>query len=71
MDYGEKALKLHKKFQGKLETVSKTPIKTREDLSIVYTPGVGAVSQYIAKNPILGNGFISNQFEKAIFLQIK
>lgn len=51
MNYGDRALKLHKKFQGKLETVSKTPIKTREDLSIVYTPGVAAVSQFIGKNP--------------------
>lgn len=51
MDFANLALKLHKKFQGKLETISKTPIKDRKDLSIVYTPGVGAVSSFIAKNP--------------------
>ena len=31
----EKALELHEKLQGKLETVSKTPVRTREDLSIL------------------------------------
>lgn len=51
MDYSDLALKLHKKYQGKLETVSKVHIKDKEDLSLVYTPGVAAVSQYIAKNP--------------------
>lgn len=34
----EKALELHAKLQGKLETVSKTPVRTREDLALVYTP---------------------------------
>jgi len=34
----EKALELHEKLQGKLETVSKTPVRTREDLALVYTP---------------------------------
>ncbi|MGZ8782581.1 MAG: malic enzyme-like NAD(P)-binding protein [Gaiellaceae bacterium] len=33
---------------GKIEVVAKTPIKTREDLSMVYTPGVARVSQAIA-----------------------
>ena len=36
----EKALLMHEKWNGKLETVSKTPVKTREDLAIAYTPGV-------------------------------
>ncbi len=45
------ALKLHKKFQGKLETIPKTPLKDKKDMSIVYTPGVGAVSSFIGKNP--------------------
>ncbi len=51
MDYSSKALELHKKYQGKLETVSKVPIKNKEDLSTVYTPGVAAVSQFISQNP--------------------
>ncbi|OGE73210.1 malate dehydrogenase [Candidatus Daviesbacteria bacterium RIFCSPLOWO2_12_FULL_38_10] len=51
MNYGEEALKLHKKFQGKLGIVSRVALKTRHDLSLAYTPGVGAVSEYIAQNP--------------------
>jgi len=51
MDYNDLALKLHKKYQGKLETVSKTSLKDKEDLSVVYTPGVGAVSSFIGQNP--------------------
>lgn len=51
MNLGEEAIKLHKKFQGKLETGSRAPIKNRHDLSLVYTPGVAAVSEEIAKNP--------------------
>lgn len=51
MNLGEEAIKLHRKFAGKLETVSRVPIKNRRDLSLVYTPGVAAVSEEIAKNP--------------------
>ena len=35
----EKALALHKEWNGKLETISKTPVKSREALSLAYTPG--------------------------------
>mgnify|MGYP000712458631 FL=1 len=45
----EKALELHEKLQGKLETVSKTPVRTREDLALVYTPGVAEPCKVIAK----------------------
>lgn len=38
MTIQEKALELHEKWNGKLETVSKTPVKSREDLSLaLYT----------------------------------
>ena len=47
----EKALELHEKLQGKLETVSKTPARTREDLALVYTPGVAEPCKVIAKDP--------------------
>jgi malate dehydrogenase (oxaloacetate-decarboxylating) len=36
---------------GKLEVVPKTPLKTRDDLSMAYTPGVARVSQAIADDP--------------------
>lgn len=53
MDIKQQALKLHKKFQGKIETVAKIKIKNKKDLSLVYTPGVAAVSSLIAQNPNL------------------
>ena len=49
MSTNEKALKLHAEWQGKLETVSKTPVKTREDLSLAYTPGVAEPCKVIAE----------------------
>ena len=42
MNYGEKALSLHEKWQGKIEVVSRVNIKTRDELSVAYTPGVAA-----------------------------
>lgn len=51
MTVNEKALQLHKEWNGKLETVSKTPVKSREDLSIAYTPGVAEPCKVIAKDP--------------------
>lgn len=50
-DVSKKALALHKKFGGKLRINPAAPIKNRTDLSLVYTPGVGAVSTFVAKNP--------------------
>ena len=50
MTTNEKALELHEKWQGKLDTVSKTPVKTREDLSLAYTPGVAEPCKVIAQN---------------------
>lgn len=50
MTTNEKALILHEKWRGKLETVSKTPVKTREDLSLAYTPGVAEPCKVIAKD---------------------
>lgn len=48
MTTNEKALKLHEEWHGKLETVSKTPVKTREDLALAYTPGVAEPCKVIA-----------------------
>ena len=49
MTTNEKALLMHEKWNGKLETVSKTPVKTREDLAIAYTPGVAEPCKVIAQ----------------------
>ena len=51
MTTSEKAIFLHKEWNGKLETVSKYPVKNREDLSIAYTPGVAEPCKLIAENP--------------------
>ena len=50
MTTNEKALLMHEKWNGKLETVYKTPVKTREDLAIAYTPGVAEPCKVIAKD---------------------
>lgn len=50
----DRSIQLHKKFQGKLETTVKIPVNNADDLSLAYTPGVGAVSRLIAPNPDLG-----------------
>ena len=51
MTTNEKALMLHEQWNGKLETISKTPVKSREDLSLAYTPGVAEPCKVIAKDP--------------------
>ena len=48
MDYYKKSLVLHKKLGGKIGTKNKVAIKNINDLSVCYTPGVGAVSRAIA-----------------------
>ena len=50
MTTAEKALMLHEEWNGKLETVSKTPVKSREDLALAYTPGVAEPCKVIAEN---------------------
>ncbi len=50
MTLAEKALKLHEEWNGKLETVSKTPVKSREDLALAYTPGVAEPCKVIAED---------------------
>ena len=51
MEANETALKMHEEWNGKLETISKAPVKNREDLSIAYTPGVAEPCKVIAENP--------------------
>ena len=56
-DYNQEALELHKKYHGKIETVSKVKLETREDLSRAYTPGVAEVCREIAKDPSLAREY--------------
>ena len=53
MNQKEKAIQKHKEWNGKLETVSKTPVKTSADLAIAYTPGVAEPCKLIAEDPSL------------------
>ncbi len=50
MTTNEKALMLHEKWNGKLETASKCTIRTREDLALAYTPGVAEPCKLIAED---------------------
>lgn len=40
MNYNEMALKMHEEHKGKISVTSKVAVKTRDDLSTAYTPGV-------------------------------
>lgn len=50
MSVYEKSLKMHEKWNGKIEVVSRCPIQTREDLTLAYTPGVAEPCREIAKD---------------------
>ena len=50
MDYAKESLRLHYDWNGKIEVISKAPVKTSEDLSLAYTPGVAEPCLEIQKN---------------------
>lgn len=50
MDYNELALKIHEEKKGKIEVISKVAVKTRDDLSVAYTPGVAEPCRKIRDN---------------------
>lgn len=56
-DVYNKSLKLHKKYKGKIETVSKVKLDSKENLSLAYTPGVAEVCREIAKDPSLAREY--------------
>jgi len=47
-DIGQEALTLHRKLKGKIGVIAKMPIKNKDYLSLIYTPGVAAVSTHLA-----------------------
>jgi malate dehydrogenase (oxaloacetate-decarboxylating) len=51
MDYGKLALDKHKALRGKIGIVLKDTLDSKEKLSTYYSPGVGAVSSYLAEHP--------------------
>ena len=50
MNYFEESLKLHEEKVGKIEVISKVKVRTREDLSLAYTPGVAEPCRKIHEN---------------------
>ena len=52
-DYGERSLPMHSEKRGKIEIVPTVPVKTSEDLSLAYTPGVATPCLAIQKDPEL------------------
>jgi len=58
MDYSKASLEKHKLTKGKIAITSKFgEVKTKDDLSIAYTPGVAAVSTLLAKQPELASEY--------------
>ncbi len=51
MNYAEESLKLHRKWQGKIELAARCGVDSAEDLSLAYTPGVASACLEIQKNP--------------------
>ena len=51
MDYAKLSLEKHKKLRGKIALVTKDTLDSKDKMSVYYTPGVGAVSTYVAKHP--------------------
>lgn len=50
MDYAKESLRLHEEWKGKIEMVTRVPVKTKEDLSLAYTPGVAQPCLEIQKD---------------------
>ncbi len=65
-DYQKLSIVAHRKARGKIEVVSKMPLKNREDLSIAYTPGVAGPALAIAKDKKLAYELTSTKNGVAI-----
>lgn len=57
MESREKALKYHESHRGKIQIVSKVPVRNQDDLSLAYTPGVAEPCREIHQNPQLVNRY--------------
>ncbi len=49
-EISKQSLELHEKLRGKIEVIARSPIETREDLSLLYTPGVAQPCREIAED---------------------
>ncbi len=50
MDYAKESLRLHGEWKGKIEMVNRVPVKTKDALSLAYTPGVAQPCLEIQKD---------------------
>ena len=50
MDYAKESLRLHNEWKGKIEVIATVPVKTKDDLSLAYTPGVAQPCLEIQKD---------------------
>ncbi len=50
-DFKTESLQKNKELHGNIELKTKSSIKNEHDLSVFYTPGIGAVSSYLAEHP--------------------
>ena len=50
MDYAKESLRLHGEWKGKIEMVTRVPVKTKDDLSLAYTPGIAQPCLEIQKD---------------------
>jgi malate dehydrogenase (oxaloacetate-decarboxylating) len=50
LNYAEESLRLHGEWKGKIEVVSRVPVKSKDDLSLAYTPGVAQPCLEIQKD---------------------
>lgn len=57
MDYAKESLRLHGEWKGKIEMVTRVPVKTKDDLSLAYTPLLRAASAtaFATAEPTLGS----------------
>ena len=51
MEYAKESLRLHGEWNGKIEVISRVPVKDKDDLSLAYTPGVAQPCLEIQKDP--------------------
>ncbi len=50
MDYAKESLRLHEEWKGKIEVIATVPVRSKEDLSLAYTPGVAQPCLEIQKD---------------------
>jgi len=66
----EQSLDYHRKLRGKIGVFSKAPLKSMEDLKLCYTPGVGAVSLYLASHKNKVKEYTIKKMQSPLYLTV-